>query len=159
MDDNEAIKKVAEMMKGAKICSLTTVNSNGQLTSRPMAVQQIEFDGDAWFFAQRSSTKLNEIAANPQVNIMFNSGDDWVSLSGTARQVDDIEKAGELWNPFLKAWFPEGLSDPELTLIKVHAESAEYWDSDNKLTSLFGMVKAAVTGKPTEGGENETVQL
>ena len=147
------------MMKDSHICMLTTTNEQGQLTSRPMGLQQVEFDGDAWFFTQRSSTKLQEIAANPEVNVAFASNNNWVSLYGKAEHVYDKAKAEELWNPILKAWFPNGLNDLELTLIKVHAESAEYWDGDNKLVSLFGMAKAAITGKPAEGGDNETVQL
>ena len=50
---------------------------------------------------------------------------------------------------------------PNLTLIKVHADTAEYWESahSSRVITLIGYAKAAVTGKTPDAGENETVQL
>jgi general stress protein 26 len=59
-----------------------------------------------------------------------------------------------LWNPIYKAWFPEGLDDPTLCLLKISVEEAEYWDSPNsKLVQIAGFVKALVTGQSADGGE------
>ena len=45
-------------------------------------------------------------------------------------------------------------------LIKVHADSAEYWDTPGgRIASVISFVKAKVTGEPYSGGENETVSL
>jgi len=159
VDRNEGVKKVAELMNGAKLCTLTTYDGEN-LVSRPMGLQQIEFDGDLWFFTYKDSNKVHEITEHSKVNLAFENKSSWVSLSGTANIVDDSNKAEELWNPFLKAWFPDGLETEGLALLKVEAESAEYWDSnDPKVVQLFGMVKAAATGKQAKGGENETVQF
>ncbi|MGE0632599.1 MAG: pyridoxamine 5'-phosphate oxidase family protein, partial [Pseudobdellovibrionaceae bacterium] len=35
-------------------------------------------------------------------------------------------KAEELWNPLYKTWFKQGLEDPDLVLLKVKVDSAEY---------------------------------
>lgn len=159
MDHKDGIKKVAELMNGAKLCTLTTFDGEN-LVSRPMGLQQIEFDGDLWFFTYKQSSKVNEIKKHSNVNLAFENSGSWVSLSGSAEIVDDKDKEEELWNPFLSAWFPDGLETEGLTLLKVHADSAEYWDSEHpKVVQLFGMVKAAVTGQQAEGGENKTVQL
>lgn len=159
MNHDEAVKKVAELMKNANICMMATI-SDGRIVSRPMAIQSVEFDGDIWFFTYDSSNKVQEIGLNPVTNIAFESKNSWVSLSGDAELVHDLQKAKELWSPLLKAWFPRELDEPGLALIKIHATSAEYWDSSNsKLVSLFGMVKAAATGKRAEGGENKSVEL
>ena len=100
---------------------------------------------------------------NPQVNVSFSDAKQnaWTSISGSARQTDDEAKAKELWNPALKAWFPDGLDTPNLTLIKVHADTAEYWESahSSRVITLIGFAKAAVTGKTPDAGENETVEL
>lgn len=159
MDRNEGIKKVADIMDGARIGSLTTYDSKN-LVSRPMGLQQSEFDGELWFFTYDHTHKTDEIQAHPNVNVAFENKGSWVSLSGIASLSDDRSKMEELWNPFLKAWFPDELDTDGITLLKVTVESAEYWDSDNpQVVQLFGMVKAAVTGKPAKGGENKTVEL
>ena len=156
-------EKVKELVKDARICMLTTMTGDGKHVSRPMAVQDVEFDGDLWFFAYSDSDLVEQVRAYPQVNVSISDSKQnaWVSLSGAAEQVDDPAKAKELWNPILKAWFPDGLETPTLTLVKVHADTAEYWDSahSSKVVTLLGYVKAAVTGKTPDAGENETVRM
>ena len=86
--------------------------------------------------------------------------DTYVSISGRAEVVRDPAKMEELWSPVLKAWFPDGLEDPHLCLLKVTAEQAEYWDSPSgKLVQLFGFVKAIATGEEADWGENKKVIL
>ena len=156
-------EKVKELVKDARICMLTTMTSDGKHVSRPMAVQDVEFDGDLWFFAYSDSDLVAQVRAYPQVNVSFSDSKQhaWVSISGAAVQSDDPAKAEELWNPLLKAWFPDGLETPNLTLVKVHSDTAEYWESahSSKVVTLLGYAKAAVTGKTPDVGENETVRL
>jgi general stress protein 26 len=161
--EQERRDKVKAMVADAKICMVTTMTSDGRHVSRPMALQDVEFDGDLWFFAYANSDLVEQIAIHPQVNVAFSDGkhNNWISLSGAAERTDDRAKAQELWSPLLKAWFPDGLETPELTLVKVHAESAEYWEAahSSKVVTLLGYAKAAATGKTPDAGENETVRL
>ncbi|GGL16870.1 pyridoxamine 5'-phosphate oxidase family protein [Mangrovihabitans endophyticus] len=161
--EQEQRETVTTMVKDAKICMLATVSGDGNFVSRPMALQDVEFDGDLWFFAYADSDLVQQIRVNPQVNVSFSDSgqSSWVSIAGTAEQADDPAKAKELWNPMLKAWFPDGLETPNLTLVKVHARTAEYWAAahGSRVLTMFGYAKAAVTGKTPEAGENETVRL
>ncbi len=86
---DEQTRKVAELIKGERFAFLTTTAPDGTLTSRPMALQEVEFDGDLWFFAERDSRKMSHLVAHPQVNVATGSGGSWVSLTGHARVVDD----------------------------------------------------------------------
>jgi len=160
MDHQEAVAKVADIMSGAKFATLTTTSLNGELVSRPMGVQEAEFDGDLWFFTFEQSNKIQEIAVDPRCNVALQNKNSWVSLSGKAEVVHDRVKMEELWNVALKAWFPKELDEPGIVLLKVHADNAEYWDAPNsKVVTLFGVAKAAVTGKQAKPGENKTVDL
>ncbi len=155
----EQLATVAALVKAAKFATLTTVTADGRLVSRPLAVQDVEFEGDLWFFTQDPTHKTEEIAANPQVNAALQSGKGYLSISGTASIVHDEAKIDELWNSSAEAWFPEGRDD-SIALVKVHAETAEYWSTDDpKPVVLFKVVKAAVTGGQPDIGENDTVQL
>jgi general stress protein 26 len=161
--EQEQRETVKALVKDAHICMLTTMTSDGRHVSRPMAVQDVEFDGDLWFFASDQSDLVTQIAVNPQVNVAFSDSKQnaWVSLSGTAQRVDDPQRARELWSPLFKAWFPDGLETPDLTLVKVTGETAEYWAAahSSKVVTLLGYAKASVTGKTPDAGENETVRL
>ncbi|MCZ2827574.1 pyridoxamine 5'-phosphate oxidase family protein [Modestobacter sp. VKM Ac-2986] len=152
--------KVAELISGQRIAMLTTSAPQGTLTSRPMALQEVEFDGDLWFFAERSSRKVGHLDAHPEVNVTVGSGSTWVSLTGRAVVVDDPAKKRELWNGGVEAWFPDGPDDAAIVLIKVEGSSAEYWDTPGgRIATALSFAKAKVTGQPYDGGENETVRL
>ena len=156
----EDTRKVAELLKDQRFGFLTTTTPEGKLTSRPMTLQEVEFDGDLWFFAERHSHPVAHIAASPQVNVGVGSGGTWVSLTGHARVVDDTAKKKELWNGGVEAWFPQGPEDPSVVLLRVEGDSAEYWDSPGgRLATAFSFVKAKATGERIEGGENEKVEL
>ncbi|MEH0821072.1 MULTISPECIES: pyridoxamine 5'-phosphate oxidase family protein [unclassified Micromonospora] len=159
-DVADARRRVTELIRRARICMLTTSGVDGRLVSRPMGLQEAEFDGDLWFFAYADSAKVRQIRVNPEVNVAFSDQKHhaWVSLSGTAQEGYDRARAERLWTPVLKTWFPDGLDTPRLTLIKVHAGSAEYWDSPGgAVVNLLGFAKAAVTGRPPRVGENHEV--
>ena len=161
-DRDETIKKLRELIKDIKFAMLTTAGDDGSLRSRPMATQQTEFDGDLWFFTNASAPKVDEIRHDQHVNVSFSSPEDhrYVSVSGKAQIVRDRKKAEELWNPFYKAWFPEGLDDPDLALLKVPVEKAEYWDSPSSpVVHLIGFVKAVATGTRYQPGDNEKINL
>ena len=167
MVDNDAgrdagVRKLGEMIKGIEYAMLTTVEEDGTLRSRPMATQQVEFDGDLWFFTHASDPKVDEVERERHVNVAYASPSDqrYVSVSGKARLVRDREKARELWTPAYKAWFPKGLDDPDLALLKVSVEKAEYWDSSQSaFVHLAGFIKAVATGQSYQPGENEKLNL
>lgn len=147
----DSIKKLGDLIKGIRVAMLTTLDPDGVLRSRPMATQETDFDGDLWFFTRRDSGKVHAIENDQHVNVAFASIEDqrYVSASGRARIVSSQDKIKELWSPILRAWFPQGVDDPDITLICVGVESAEYWDAPSgKLVQLAGFAKAALTGKP-----------
>jgi len=158
----DEIKVLGEKIKGIRIAMMTTAESDGTLRSRPMATQEVEFDGDLWFFTQASAPKVNDVQGHQQVNIGYAAPDDnrYVSVSGTAELLRDRNKLKELWKPFLKVWFPKGLEDPDLALLKVTITSAEYWDAPtNKMVLLANMAKSLVTGQQDLGGENKKIEM
>jgi len=156
------VKKLGELIKSISIGMLTTIGDDGVLRSRPMATQQVEFDGDLWFLTSSESHKAGEIDKEHQVNVSYaDPGENrYISVSGTARMIHDEKKIKQLWNPFYKAWFPKGLDDPSITLLRVQVDSAEYWDSPSStIVHLVGFVKALATGQQYSGGEHEKLAL
>ncbi len=125
-----ALKKVAEMVGDTKFAMLTIMERDGTLRSRPMSTMQLDADGNLWFFTSQSSLKFVEGQRQWQVNLCYVRTDkqDYLSISGSAQFVHDNEKMKDLWTPEIKSWFPNGLDDPDLTLLKVSIVEAEYWD-------------------------------
>ena len=155
--------RVVELIGRAQSAMLTTMTPDGAHVSRPMAVQETEFDGDLWFFAYDNSDKVTQIRTHPRVNVAFanDKKSEWTSIAGTAEIVHDPAKAEQLWSKPLETWFPDGLHTTGLMLIKVHGDTAEYWDAaTSKVKQLLGMRRAIQRDNPDEFPvENRTVNL
>jgi len=152
------VAKLAELIADTQVCMFTTTD-DGRPVSRPMAVQEVEFDGDLWFFTKQGGRKIDQIGRECRVNVSFSSRNSWVSVTGEAEIVRDVAKAKELWNSGIEAWFPDGPENPDIVLVKVHADGAEYWDTPGAgVVSVLSFVKAKVTGKPYHI-EDQTVEL
>ncbi len=156
-------KLLNDKIKGIRIAMMTTVDEkDGSLRSRPMATQEMEFDGDLWFFTHASAPKVDDVQRDQQVNISYAKPDDnlFVSVTGTAQLVRDRQKINELWKPFLKAWFPKGNDDPDLALLKVNVESAEYWDAPSGIMgNLYSAAKGLATGGKANSAEDVKLDL
>ena len=120
-------------------------------------------DSSLWFFMSRSGEPVADIASEPIVNLVYADPDDdtYVSISGTAAVVEDMAKKVHLWTKMAQAWFPGGVTDPDLALVQVRITHANYWDIDeSKIVQLFQMAKAAITGKPpTQLGEHAEIRM
>jgi general stress protein 26 len=157
------LEKLRGLVKDIDFCMLTTIDEGGDLHSRPMSSNgDIDADGDIWFFTSASSHKVSEINRLPKVNVSFADPDNqrYVSVSGTAQLVRDRAKIDELWRPEFKIWFPEGKDDPEVALLRVSLDKAEYWDSPSSTIGYaLSFVSSLVTGKQPDMGENKKVNL
>ena len=144
------MQKLAELIDEASIAMLTTEEEDGSLRSRPLATLEMDSAGKLWFFTAMSSGKVGEIDQHRKVNLSYANLDkqDYVSVSGHARLFRDPEKMKELWTPWVEPWFPEGLKDPDLALLEVTVDEAEYWDAPaSKTQRLFGLARAMSSGQ------------
>jgi len=159
----EELNDLREKIKDVKFGMFTTADDVRSLTSRPLTLQQLDEQGNLWFFVSDEEPFTRELMNNPLVNVSFTDVDDhlYVSVSGYAELLRDRAKAEELWNLMVKAWFPDGVDDPHLALLKVSIDSAEYWDTGNsKMVTLFAMAKAALTGQPPQHvGEHHRIGI
>jgi general stress protein 26 len=158
----QVIQSIASVIKDVKFAMLTVSTAEGHLKAHPMTTQQTEYDGDVWFIGGKDTEQVQCMAVRPQVNVSYtDSGKgNYVSIGGAAQLIEDRAKLEELWSDAYKAYFPEGIDDPSVQLIKIEAYGAEYWGSDGKLKNVWQQARAAVTGKPaTDLGTNETVKF
>lgn len=161
--DQDTKAKVHELIKDVNFAMLVTRGPDDRMHARPMSTSKAEFDGTLWFFADIRSGKIRDLEADPKVLVTYADESDnaYVSITGRGSAVQDRAKIKELWSAGAKAWFPNGPEDPNVALIRVDVEDAEYWDSPSgTLVTLYGYAKSLATGKPpTEVAENKSVKL
>jgi general stress protein 26 len=161
MSRSEALKKINDLIKDIRVAMLTTASPDGCLHSRPMVTQNSEFNGELWFLTRDDSGKIFDIEHDVHVSLTYVDGKHtFVALAGRASVSQDRSKIEELWNPMYKAWFPEGKTDPEIDVLRVHVESAEYWEAPlNALGRNFESLRVAMTGGEAKMGEKQSVNL
>ncbi|WP_432379865.1 pyridoxamine 5'-phosphate oxidase family protein [Duganella sp. P38] len=159
----EQINAIAAKVKHVRFGMFTTIDDDHGLTSRPLTVQQIDGEGNMWFFTSDEADFTHALASHPDVNVSFSNPHEhlYLSVTGQAYLVRDRAKARELWNPLVRAWYPRGLDEPHLALIRVRIQTAEYWDaSTSKMKQLVQLARTAVTGRaPVAMGKHTTICL
>ena len=156
LSGGEGIKKIGELIQDIKICMMTTAVGDGSFDSRPMATQNKKFDGNLWFLTKNDSGKVRELANDDHIGLMYSNPDDssYVAIKGIATVGRDQTMIHELWNPMYKAWFPEGETDPSITVLRVRVTEAQYWEaSSSKLVMGVKYLAAAITGGKVDVGE------
>jgi general stress protein 26 len=160
MSDEQGISKVTDIINDSRIGMFTTINEEGALVSRPLAVQDVQDDGDMWFFTSANTSAVAHVGAHPAVNVSFGKGTEWVSVAGKAEVVSDRQKIRTMWNQAVEAWFPDGPDTPEVVLLHVDSDSAEYWTSPGgTAATVFQWIKSKVTHSRMSVGDSETVEL
>lgn len=144
------------LIKEIKFGMLTHRHRDGSLQGHPLTTQNKSLDeGSAlYFFISEKSEMAARLREDSSVNVAYadTDADSYVSIAGTAHLSSDRSRLEQLWSPLAKAWFPGGVDDPDLLLLEVRINHAEYWNvKDGKLTQLFKMAKAAVSGEQPHG--------
>ena len=154
-----------KLIKDIRFAMLTHRTSSGMLHAHPLTTQNrsIDEESELYFFISKSGELYERLLTDGEVNVSYADPDEdsYVSVSGQARFVEDRALKEALWSPMAKAWFPGGVSDPDLALLAVGIRHAEYWNVDeSKMVQLFQMAKAAITGEPPRHlGEHKELTL
>jgi general stress protein 26 len=162
----EKLEEFKNLVDDFDMGMLVTIAEDGAIVSRVMASQKRRADVDMWFVSTIEDEKIDEIRANPEVNISYvnTSSRDWISVSGTAVVNTDRATIREHYKPDWKAWFPDeggdrngGPDDPRIALIEVDAHRVTYFkNTDSKPVALFKVLRAMATGNPPDFGTSKT---
>lgn len=144
------LASLRERLKDFDIALFTTVNGEGKIHTRPMQIQEREDDADVWFVTSDKTMKVDELEQNPSVGVYCYRDRDsaYVSVAGTATITRDRALIEQMWKPDWKAWFPEGKDSPDIALIKVTVDEAEYWKPEGgTLRVMFEEARGMITGQ------------
>lgn len=153
---DQALAKVRELLQDFPIAFMVTI-AGATPTARPIGVvgDPAHFDGTLWFITDKRSRKVAAIASGATTMLLFQNDKNgsYLHLTGRASVVDDRAKLEELYTTLQRTWFPKGLDDPDITLVRFDATDANYWDShDSYLRLAAAFAKSLLTGEPGKSG-------
>jgi general stress protein 26 len=160
-DQTAQFETLRKLVHDLQIAMLSTVAADGTVLSRPVQTLDFDADGVLWFATAADSDKALEIRHNPHVGLSYaDRGDNsYVSISGPARLVRDQARIDALWSPAMSIFFPQGKDDPNLTLVRVEIERAEYWNGPGTIVGkMLYLAAAAITGNPGVMNDNAVIE-
>ena len=160
--DDATRHKVFELIEDVEVAQLVTLDRNGKMRARPMVAQKSDEAGVLWFYTPVNSGKIDEIEQHHEVMLNYSDPNDqtYVNILGTAEVLHDREKIRSMWTESMRVWFPKGADDPNIALLKVTVQEADYWDTPSStFVHAYGYVKALATGQRPNPGDVKHVEF
>ena len=159
----EALTKIGELLKDLPIAFLVTVDG-ADIAARPIGVvgEHGAFDGSLWFITDQRSRKVQAIQQGATTFLLFQNDREgsYLHLAGHAAVIEDPEKLRALYTPVQRTWFPDGVDDPHITLLRFDATTASYWDGHaSGLRRAAAFTKSLLTGAPGATGNAGTAKI
>ncbi len=163
LNTEKGIEKLKHLAEGIQTCFFCTNLDNAiSSTATIMTAQEVDNEGNVWFFSGLDSERNAEIHNNSKVQLFFSDigNNTFLMANGDASIVLDKAKMEKLWNPLLKVWFKNGVEDPNISLIKFSVSDAKYWDNEGgKMVNFLKMVASVVTGNDYVDAKEGTIKL
>jgi general stress protein 26 len=159
LDSKEAINKFKKLVEDIRICMFITETTSDREHTRPMATIEVEDDGTLWFFTDIRSIKVEEVVKERIVHLVYAhpGKSSYLDVWGSASVVTDKQTMKDKWSPVVKAYFPDGVDDPNISLLKVKPQNVYYWEAETgKMVHFIKQAASIVTGKRlAEGAEGK----
>jgi general stress protein 26 len=149
MDVEEAKKLGIKLMAESKAAILTTIDSDGFPITRAMfnLRNRDQFPEFSEFFENQqnpftifistntSSSKVTQLSQNPRMCVYFVDAEDFKGfmLGGSAEIINDKEIKEKIWLDWWTRYYPEGLEDPDYTLVRMKPTNARFYYKLNQV--------------------------
>lgn len=151
--ETEAIDAFWEHVKEGTTV-MVGINATDKHT-QPMTTFPESHNNLIWFFTRDDTDFAKEVAGHPDARMILQSKDQDVQadVRGTFRIHRDQARIDKFWNPMVAAWYPDGKTDPHLTLLAFTPKDAQIWVSTKSFMALaFEVVKANITKEMPDAG-------
>jgi general stress protein 26 len=162
LEKGEALKKFKKLVEEIRTCMFITNTTSEHEHTRPMATIEVEDDGTLWFFTDIRSIKVEEVNMDQTVHLTYAhpGKESYLDVWSSGRVITDKQQLKDKWSPIVKAWFPDGVEDPNLALLKLQPTECYYWDSEaGKMVQFFKMAASIVSGQRLADGAEGKLSL
>ncbi|MBA7621265.1 hypothetical protein ES703_28624 [subsurface metagenome] len=152
-DLEEAKKSGLKLMEESKAVILTTIDPDGFPITRAMfnLRNKEQFPEFSEFFENQqnqftiyistntSSSKVAHLNKNPKMCVYFCNAEDFKGfmLGGSVEIVDEMELKKTIWLDWWTRYYPEGVEDPDYTLLRLEPKNAKYYYKLNQVNFEF----------------------
>jgi general stress protein 26 len=140
MEKEEALRKSTELVQRSKIALLGTNGEDGYPNIKAMLVPEHEGLKRIWFSTNTSSRRVGQLRREPKACVYFVDFQVWqgLMLVGRMEILSDGESRRRLWHPGDEQYYPQGVDDPDYTVLRFTAEWGNYYHALANVTFTIG---------------------
>ena len=160
MNTNDGKSRLHDVVNDFDVAMLVTHTAN-TIHARPMSIARLDEGLGAYLVTDVNSIKIDEISANPNAVLTFQSSKQFASVRGMLTVTSDRQLIDQMWKEAWKVWFPGGKSDPNIALLKFTAHDGEYWDNAGMqgIKYVYDAAKAYLTGDTIKTDEEQHAKV
>lgn len=122
-------KTLFDVLDDHRVGMLGVVGSDQHM--QPMTHHCEQKEASLWFIGSKHTDLVRTVGVGARAHycLMVPDRDFYTCLSGSLQQSEDSEKLDQLWSPVAAAWFDEGRSDHDISLLRFLPQEAAIWSS------------------------------
>ena len=136
MKEEEARRKALALVERSGIALVGSNSEDGHPWIKAMLKMETDELTTVWFSTNTSSRRVTQFRNDPRACVYFVDFSDWMGLmlTGQIEVLNDAESRQRLWRDGYEKYYPLGISDPDYTVLRFSAASANYYHQLDNLT-------------------------
>jgi len=136
MKDVEARRKALALVERSGIALVGSNSGDGHPWIKAMLKMETEDLKTVWFSTNTSSKRVAQFREDPRACVYFVDFSDWMGLMllGEVEILNDPESRQRIWREGYEKYYSLGVGDPDYTVLRFSAASANYYHQIDNLT-------------------------
>ena len=136
MKEEEARRKALALVERSGIALVGSNSEDGHPWIKAMLKMETDELTMVWFSTNTSSRRVTQFRNDPRACVYFVDFSDWMGLmlTGEIEVLNDAESRQRLWRDGYEKYYPLGISDPDYTVLRFSAASANYYHQLDNLS-------------------------
>jgi general stress protein 26 len=136
MQEEEGRRKALALVERSGIALVGSNSEDGHPWIKAMLKMETEELKTVWFSTNTSSRRVAQFLRDPHASVYFVDFSDWMGLmlAGEVEVLSDPESRKRLWRDGYEQYYPLGVDDPDYSVLRFSASSANYYHQLDNLT-------------------------
>jgi len=135
MELEQAKSEALALINHANIAMVGTIGEDGYPQIKAMIKCMNEGLRTVWFSTNTSSHRMAHFRRDPRICVYFVDFSEWrgLQLTGEVEILTDRESRLRLWHPGDEKYYPQGVMDPDYSVVRFTAKRANYYHALSNL--------------------------
>ena len=132
----DATREGEALIARSAIALVGSINPQGFPCIKAMLKMETEGIKSAWFSTNTSSKRVAQFLSNPKASVYFVDEQNFkgLLLVGEMQVLQDKKSKKRLWREGFEVYYPQGVSDPDYTVLCFTAKTANYYHGLQNIT-------------------------